>query len=345
MQNVLQAFELAIDSKIEPIKQGLINTTFRATDDQNDVLLQRINHYVFKNPLVLQSNYRSIYEHLQKKEEGFRLPAVVKTHGDNLLFVDDDNNYWRAFEFVANGFTYDSITDKSQALTAAECYGRLSAQLIDFPFSSVEPTISKFHNLSFRFAQFQEALAQANDERKNSAAQEIETILSYDLINDFYRNVVANPHDFNQYILHHDCKISNILFDKESKEVICPIDLDTTMTGYFFSDLGDMIRSVGNNLTEDSNELNKMEIKHEIIRTLIEGYSSVMSQHFTKEENKWLPFAGHILTYMQAMRFLTDHLNGNVYYQVNYPLHNLDRAKNQLKYLELLMQWKAWPKN
>ena len=345
MKEVLQAFGLATDCEVIPIKQGLINTTFRATDDQHDVLLQKVNHHVFTNPLVLQENYLITYNHLLSQKNGFDLPALIKTKNDQLLLEDGECNYWRAFNFVSNGFTYESIIDNAQAFIVAKCYGTLSTQLIDLPLLTIQPTITKFHDLAFRFEQFEEALVNAKDEIKSSAAQEVEAILHYNFINGFYKNVVSNPQNFLRYILHHDCKISNILFDKESKEVICPIDLDTTMPGYFFSDLGDMIRSVGNNLLEDNTGLDQMKIKEEIIEALIEGYSSAMSKHFTDEENKWLPFAGHILTYMQAMRFLTDHLNGNIYYQVNYPLHNLDRAKNQLKYLQLLMAWKPWPLN
>jgi Ser/Thr protein kinase RdoA (MazF antagonist) len=345
MKEVLQAFGLSDESKVTAIKQGLINTTFRATDDEQDVLMQKINHHVFTNPLALQQNYLTIYSHLIGKQDGFKLPELIKTTNNQPLFQDVESKYWRAFSFVSNGFTYESVTDTSQAFIVAECYGTLSAQLFDLPFSSIEPTIPKFHDLSFRFEQFEDALRSADEEIKSSASQEIDAILHYSFINDFYRNILLKPLLFKQYILHHDCKISNILFDKESKQIICPIDLDTTMPGYFFSDLGDMIRSVGNNLAEDSTALGQMKIEVEIIEALTEGYSSAMSNFFTPEENKWLLFAGHILTYMQALRFLTDYLNGNIYYQTNYLLHNLDRAKNQLRYLQLLMEWKSWPHN
>ncbi|HEX8332181.1 MAG TPA: phosphotransferase [Segetibacter sp.] len=343
MKNILQGFGLSGESIVVPIKQGLIHNTFRATDDTYDILLQKINDHIFKNVLALQQNYLTIYNHFQQKTSAFKLPELITTKNQELLLQKDDGEIWRAFSFISNSFTYESITDTQQAFEAAQCYGKLTAQLTDLPFSAIEKTIPHFHDISYRFNEFTEALGKANNSNKILASNQIETIIQYSFITDFYQFITYQPHLFRQYILHHDCKISNILFDKKTNEIICPVDLDTTMSGYFFSDLGDMIRSVGNNLPEDSKDLEQMKVNKEIIEAVEKGYSSAMATYLTPDENKWLPYSGHILTYMQALRFLTDFLNGSIYYKINYPLHNLDRTNNQLRFLQLLMEWREWP--
>lgn len=343
MKDVMDAFNVSDNSKVIPIKQGLINQTYRCTDENNDLLLQQVNTNVFKNPLALQENYNTIYEHLQQKKNVFQIPKLIKRINNELLYRHDDGNYWRAFSYIANSFTFEKITNEQSAFEAAQCYARFSAQLADLSFTLIQYTIPHFHDLSFRFRQFEEALAGAELSVKKGVANEIEKIFHHRYIPEFYHFITSQPQRFRKYIMHHDCKISNILFDATNNKIVCPVDLDTTMPGYFFSDLGDMIRSMGNNLPEDSTRLEEMQLNSEIIQAIFEGYSNEISPHFTPDENTWLPFSGHILTYMQALRFLTDHLNKNIYYQVNYPLHNADRTKNQLQFLQLLLQWKPWP--
>jgi Ser/Thr protein kinase RdoA (MazF antagonist) len=140
-------------------------------------------------------------------------------------------------------------------------------------------------------------------------------------------------------VMHHDCKISNILFDKETNQVICPVDLDTVMPGKFFSDLGDMIRSMACTVDENSIAWEKINIRPTFYKAILDGYLEGIGNIFTEEEKNNIHYAGLILVYMQSLRFLTDFLNGDIYYKTNYPEQNLNRALNQLILLERLEEF------
>jgi thiamine kinase-like enzyme len=140
-------------------------------------------------------------------------------------------------------------------------------------------------------------------------------------------------------VMHHDAKIANILFSKKTGDVICPVDFDTVMPGYFFSDLGDMIRSMACSLDETSTDFENLTIRKEFYKAIVEGYLSVMKNQFTVSENKYIHYAGLLMIYMQALRYMTDYLNGDIYYKTNYAEQNFDRAKNQVILLKRLEEF------
>ena len=152
-------------------------------------------------------------------------------------------------------------------------------------------------------------------------------------------DVITESDEFPKRVMHHDAKISNVLFDEDSDEVICLVDFDTVMPGYFFSDIGDMVRTMACNLDESSTEFDKIKIRKTYYLAIIEGYLSVMGKHLTDAEKKYIHYSGISMTYMQALRFLTDYLKEDIYYRIIYPEQNFDRATNQLTLLKGLEEF------
>ncbi|MBY0244568.1 MAG: aminoglycoside phosphotransferase family protein, partial [Sphingobacteriaceae bacterium] len=213
---------------------------------------------------------------------------------------------------------------------------KLSRLLNDFDATKLQETIPDFHNLSFRFAQFNEALNQCKTEFKTIASNEIEQALAHKNIVAHYELIKNHP-DFKTRVMHHDTKISNVLLHENTFEGLCVIDLDTLMPGKFISDLGDMMRTYLCEFSENEADLNKITIRLPYFEAMIKGYLSEMKDSLTAIEKEQILFSGKYIIYMQALRFLSDYLNGSIYYPIHYPQQNLDRAKNQFKLLNELI--------
>jgi len=196
--------------------------------------------------------------------------------------------------------------------------------------------IPNFHNLSYRYHQFEEVVKAAHIKRLLKATHVISEIRDRIALLDFYNTVANNATDYPTRIMHHDCKISNILFDKSTNAAICPVDLDTVMPGKYFSDIGDMIRTMACTEEEDSNAWELIDVKADYYNAIIKGYAEGMGDNLTNEEKMNIHKSGLLLTYMQCIRFVTDFLNNDIYYKTTYPEQNLNRALNQLILLEKL---------
>jgi len=204
--------------------------------------------------------------------------------------------------------------------------------------------LPNFHNLHLRYQQFEQAMQTAPEERKAGVKDLIERLEKYTSLVKWFIAAGNDEKAFPLHIMHHDCKIANILFDKDTDAIRCPIDLDTTQPGLFFSDIGDMIRTIVPNLHEDDTKLNELTIRPDFLNAITEGYMDAMGRFLTPAERDNLHYAGSVLIYMQALRFLTDHLNGDIYYKISYPGQNKDRTANQLLLLELLHEFIAGKK-
>ena len=153
---------------------------------------------------------------------------------------------------------------------------------------------------------------------------------------DFFAHIMDKSEDYPTRVMHHDCKISNILFEEATGQVICPVDLDTTMPGKFYSDIGDMIRTMACNLDENSTSFDEIAIRPDYYEAVLQGYLEGAGNIFTEAEKKNIHYGGLLLIYMQSLRFLTDYLNNDIYYKTSYPEQNLNRSLNQLILLEKL---------
>ena len=324
---------------IEQLGNGLINHTFKLSGKKSGrtLLVQQINKNVFKRPEDVQYNYLKLWQYKNGTKE-IRFPSPVELKNSEALFIDSDGNYWRAFEFLNDTETLNVPHNAEQAYTTAKTFGQITAFLSSFDAEELNIVIPDFHNLSFRYKQFEDSLKNANQERLKKAASLINEVQSREKYKNFYEQIISSP-DFLKRVMHHDAKIANVLFDKKTGHVICAIDFDTTMPGDFFSDLGDMIRSMACSSDEHNTDFEHLHIRKDFYKAIVSGYTEVMTDYLTEKEKKYIHSAGLIMIYMQAVRFIADYLNNDIYYQISYKEQNFDRGLNQITLLKNLEQF------
>ncbi|MEO8762791.1 MAG: aminoglycoside phosphotransferase family protein [Ginsengibacter sp.] len=335
LQSVLQAYGLKNDSlEVRAFGSGLINNTWLVKTNDDDFILQRINTAIFKEPLHIAQNIEMISAYFSKNYPEYLFVVPVKTVAGDEFFYDIREGYFRMFPFVPGSHTMDVVQSDVQAYEAARQFGKFTRLLSGFDLSTLKITIPDFHNLTLRYQQFQQALTHGNAERIKESARAISEIKENVHIAEEFEKIKKNP-DFKLRVIHHDTKISNILFDDNNRG-LCVIDLDTVMPGYFISDLGDMLRTYLSPVSEEEKDYSKIEIRDEFFRSIIRGYAGEMKDELSGTEKKYFVYAGKFMIYMQALRFLTDYLNNDVYYGSAYTGHNFIRANNQLVLLAKL---------
>ena len=345
LQSILSAYGLDFESlKIESFGSGLINNTWRVTTPNQVYILQRINHAIFKKPEDIASNIGLIGAYLRKNHPAYLFVSPAKTAvGEEMIFVKN-KGYFRMFPFVEGSHSKDVVETPEQAFEAAAQFGKFTHLLCLHPESSesgcpidaLKTTIPQFHDLSLRYQQFLEALDKGNKERILESAEMIALIQQNADIVQAFENIKSNP-DFKLRVTHHDTKISNVLFDEQDKG-LCVIDLDTVMPGYFISDVGDMMRTYLSPVSEEETDFSKIEVRVDFYKAIVRGYFNEMKDELTAAEKPYFFYAGKFMIYMQAIRFLADYLNNDVYYGAKYPKHNYNRAKNQLVLLQKLKE-------
>ena len=333
---VLQNY--GIDEKeciIQLFGSGLINNTWHVKRNDEHYILQRINHTIFKQPEDIAENITTIDAYLKKNYPDYLFVAPIKTTGAKAIIKTVDG-YFRLFPFVKDSHTIDVATNPAQAFEAAKQFGAFTKKLSGFKAADLKITLPDFHNLSLRYRQFEKALLNGNAERIAASSTEIALLQKHKTIaNDFEK--IKQDTDFKIRVTHHERLMINVLFDKNDKG-LCVIDLDTVMPGYFISDVGDMMRTYLSPVSEEERDFGKIEIRKEYLEAIVNGYLSEMKDELTSKEKKAFLYAGKFMIYMQALRFLTDHLNNDVYYGAKYEGHNFVRAKNQLVLLEKLIE-------
>ncbi len=317
---------------IQRIDSGHINYTYKLAPGY---ILQRINKHVFRNPQALSNNLQVASDFLKLNAPDYLfLHAIKASSGEDLVF-DDDGYPWRLFPYFENTATINEVATVHQAFAAASAFGLLSKNLSGCDITKFEETIPWFHDLSLRYKQFEEAMKKSTVERKHLAAQWIDRYVHYNYLVRKYNNLIQS-NQLTLRVTHNDTKINNVLFERDTDKVICVIDLDTLMPGYFIYDLGDMIRTFVSPASEEETDFTKIKIRKDIYQAILDGYLSEMEFILTNEEKLAIPLAGSIMTYMIGLRFLTDFLQGDIYYQTSYPHQNLNRAINQIYLLEQL---------
>ncbi|MDR0939282.1 MAG: aminoglycoside phosphotransferase family protein [Mediterranea sp.] len=324
---------------VAPLGAGLINDTYKVTTreaDTPDYVLQRINHAVFQNVDMLQSNISAVTRHIRQK-----LVEAGETDVDRkvLTFVDtaegkgywfDGENYWRVSVFIPRATTFESVTPLYSRF-AGQAFGNFQAMLADLP-ETLGETIPDFHNMEFRLRQLREAVA-AN------AAGRVEEVRYF--IDEIERRAdemckaerLHREGKLPKRVCHCDTKVNNMMFDEDGK-VLCVIDLDTVMPSYIFSDYGDFLRTGANTGDEDDRDLSRVSFDMEIFRAFTQGYLEGAKSFLIPIEIENLPYAAALFPYMQCVRFLADYINGDTYYKIQYPEHNLVRTKAQFKLLQ-----------
>lgn len=321
---------------VKQIGSGLINRTYLLSpiSEERQFILQHINTKVFENPEAIANNLRAIAAYLTKNYPNYNfIKPILTLNGEEMAFVNGE--YWRMLPFVEDTISLDVLSNPKQAFEAAKQFGKLSKLLDGFEVNSLKQTIVGFHDLNQRYKQFVLALNETTTQLKQMAKSEIDFAIDHKYVLDYFNSFKESKY-FPDRVMHHDTKISNVLLDKSTYEGICVIDLDTIMPGKFISDLGDMMRTYLCAFSENETDLSKIKIRLPYFEAMIKGYLSEMKNSLTDTEKELILFSGKYMIYMQALRFLTDFLNENIYYPVNYFNQNLDRAKNQFKLLSEL---------
>lgn len=333
-ESILKSFGLSPDCKISSIGSGHIHYTFKV-EGQKSFVLQRVNKNVFTRPDVIAKNNRLAFQYLKQHHPDFLFPQALADVNGNDLVYDAEGFPWRLYPLIENTFTIDEVKNEQQAYEAAKGFGALSKNLQGIDVSLFEPTLDRFHDLAWRYEQFEDALGKAKDYLITQCEAEIAAAKSFHYLVHEYQQLVSRG-TLVLRIMHNDTKVNNILFDSVSQKAVCAIDLDTLMPGYFIYDLGDMVRTFVSPVSEEEKDISKIQFRKEIYHALLQGYLSEMNDILSKEEKKSIPFAGMMMTYIMALRMLADFLRGNTYYHVTYPEQNLIRSRNQLHLLTLI---------
>ena len=338
--NVLAAYGLKEEEcGIRAFGTGLINRTFKISYAGKEYILQQINQDVFEKPALIAENTDVLAAYLSLHfPEYLFIQSLPALDGKSFVY-SETQGYFRLSAFVAGSHTYDVVQATRLAYEAAAQFGKFTKLLAGFPANSLHTTLPDFHNLTLRYHQFETALAQGNNIRIEEAKESIATIRAYRHIQEHYEQIRNHP-DFKTRVTHHDTKISNVLFDKDDKG-LCVIDLDTVMPGYFISDLGDMLRTYLSPVSEEEQDFSRISIREEYFQAIVQGYLGEMKNELTEAEISHVVYAGKFMIYMQAIRFLTDHLNNDSYYGARYEGHNLVRANNQITLLQRLTEKEA----
>jgi Ser/Thr protein kinase RdoA (MazF antagonist) len=336
LEKILSHYAITPDAIIQPYGTGLINHTWRVTYLSQDYILQKINNTVFKKPQQIANNIQAIASYLEKEHPEYFFVSPVKTkNGESIVYLPGEG-YFRLFPFIKNSCTHDVVQTPKQAFEAARQFGLFTKMLDGFPAETLKISIPDFHNLSYRYKQFEHAIQHGDPLRIKETRKSIQFLRSQDHIVAAYRNIVSGK-EFKLRVTHHDTKISNVLFDKNDKG-ICVIDLDTLMPGYFISDVGDMMRTYLSPVSEEEKDFTKIHIREEYFEAILNGYLQEMASELSHEEIRHFVYAGKFMIYMQAIRFLTDYLNNDKYYGASYEGHNYIRTQNQVTLLERLLE-------
>ncbi|MEO6583034.1 MAG: aminoglycoside phosphotransferase family protein [Ferruginibacter sp.] len=335
-QTVLKAYGLTGNQlEAKTFGAGLINHTWMVTSGVNKFILQRINHQVFKHPADIAYNIRIIGDYLLKNYPDYLFVTAEKTLAQDELVVVPQG-YFRLFPFVKGSHTIDVVSTTSQAYEGAKQFGRFTKLLAGFQAEQLNITLPDFHNLPLRYQQFETAINNGNQERIKEATNAIDFLKDQVQIVNISENIAGNS-AFKKRVTHHDTKISNVLFNDNDKG-LCVIDLDTVMPGYFISDVGDMMRTYLSPVSEEEKDFSQIEIREDYFKAIAEGYLSEMNEELTSAEKEHFVYAGKFMIYMQALRFITDYINNDVYYGAKYEGQNFVRANNQAILLKKLIE-------
>ena len=339
LYNIMRQF--AIGSSIEPCGNGHITSTYRVEIPR--VLLQRINTDVFKNPDELMENIEKVTDYLREKIVEYdgdperETMRIIKTVDGKNYYRDADDNVYRMYRFVDNTKIVEDDISYNDLYHAGIGFGKFQKMLKDFPVDILHETIPYFHHTPMRVQELKDAIENNVAGKVKLVEEEIDFVLKH----EYLAGIVVDGIERGEIpirVTHNDTKINNILFDRLSGEAICVIDLDTVMPGSVLYDFGDALRMGASTGAEDEVDLSKVQFDIEAFRKFSEGYLEEMREELTEKEMELLPVSAALLTYECGIRFLTDYLNGNIYFKVKRENHNLDRARNQFKLVEDILQ-------
>ena len=326
------------------LASGHINDTYLIeTSNKKNFVLQRINHGVFKdvpglinNKVAISSHIEGKLSHLPKSERERKVLTFVSTKDGAPFYYGESGGYWNLMVYITESITYETVKNEEIAYEGGKLIGDFLNLTNDFDASQLIEVIPKFHDMSSRFSQFEDSLKVASPERLKQAKLYIDLVWSLKDEMHILQNLKESG-DIKLRVTHNDTKISNVLFNTEKKG-LCVIDTDTVMPGIVHYDFGDAIRTICNSAAEDETNLALVNFNIDYYNSYLKGFLEKMNSSLSPIELKYLPLGAKTMIFIMALRFLTDFLNGDIYYKIKYPNHNLDRAKNQFKLIESLTE-------
>jgi thiamine kinase-like enzyme len=338
------AQQFSIDGQFisaSPFGTGHINDTTIAGFDQSGVtvryILRKINSNVFPRPEILVRNTVAVLAHVKQRlirdsvaDWQRRVMEMIYTNEKSPHVIDEKGDYWCCFRFIENAMSLEVVDKPEQACEAAAAYGLFQRYLSELDVRDFEPVIDDFHNIVSRFEAFEKAVRYDSQKRAGKASKEIDTIKSAKHIVDAYDSLMKTG-EIPLRVTHNDTKLNNVLLDAEAGQGLCVTDLDTVMPGTVLYDFGDMVRSFTSPADEDETDLSRVSLRKDVFEALSRGYLKHLNDVLTHAEKTHLIFGAKMMTLIMAIRFLTDYLNGDVYYRISRAGHNLDRCRNQLE--------------
>lgn len=342
LQNIVGHFLIEGHAEnIVPLETGHINDSFKIyvkDETAPKYLLQRINHHIFKNVEGLQQNIEKITAHIRHKlySEGIqdvdrRVLRLIPATDNRLFYQDTDGHYWRMYLFIRDGQSYDMI-NADLAYVAGKTFGAFQGMLNDLNEPLIE-TIPEFHNMELRLETFRKSV-QADIVGRLKSVRWLVDELEQRSDNMCLPDRLHREGKLPKRINHCDTKVNNMLFDDKTNEVLCVVDLDTVMPDYVLSDFGDFVRTAANTGAEDDENPENVSLDLNIANAYLKGYLEEARAFLMPIEKEYLVFGARWMTYMQTVRFLTDFLDGDIYYKIKDSEHNLRRSLAQFKLLQ-----------
>ena len=324
--------------RFAPLSAGHINYTFLVDcgEESPQYILQRVNTDVFRCPRRLMSNVKGISRHIAEKvarsggDPQRMARTIIETKAGDDCYIDPEGGFWRAFLEIENVFSSDFSNDPQLLYESAVAFGRFLKQLSDYPVETLYEMIPGFHDTKGRLSDLKAAVAQDKMGRVAEMQDAIRFVLAREKDCAYIVDRIADGR-LPLHVTHNDAKLSNVLLDKDTGEGICVIDLDTVMPGSVLYDFGEAVRFGASTAREDAADLTQVKLDLDLFAVLVRGFAVELRGVLTEEEVRGLPMGAYLMALETGIRFLTDYLAGDTYFQIRYPMHNRDRARNQLK--------------
>lgn len=334
----------------EEVGSGNINSTYKVEyvrdGEKKEYIIQRINKKVFTKPEKVMENIISVTESVRKqvRDNGldthiFVLRAFNAKDSGLPYIIDDCGEYWRCYRFIKNSVTYDTVDDLKIIERAGQAFGKFQNYLNDFDASTLNETIPNFHNTAVRYKAFHTAIEKDVCKRVKNVKEDIEKLLSFEKGACLLQEYLDNG-EIPTRVTHNDTKCNNVSFDKTTGEALAVLDLDTVMPGAIAHDFGDAIRFVANSVIEDYPDVEEVSLDVDKYEAFAKGFIVKVKDVLTEKEKETMNLGVFAMTVELAVRFLTDYLNGDVYFKTKYPGHNVDRARNQIALAEDVLRKK-----
>lgn len=335
-REILRAFGVDDSVQAEPFGHGHINDTYLIHTEPKTVL-QRVNTNVFKDPVGLMGNVKAVTEYMRKIVEkrggdtNREVLNLIPTIDGKDYYLTDDGQCYRMYQCIENSFSSEEGVSAETLYTCGKAFGAFQHDLSDFPAEKLVETIPHFHDTIDRLKKFRHAVDADVCDRAAAAKDEIAFVTAQEdtirKIMDFYATLPLR-------VTHNDTKTNNVLLDATTGDILCVIDLDTVMPGYAANDFGDSVRFGASTAAEDEEDLSKVNFDMSLYESYKKGFLEGFGQSITEDEVRSLPMGAYLMTIEVGMRFLTDYLEGDTYFKISKPDHNLIRCRTQLKLAE-----------